>query len=148
MRNTRRASITCSTLIACSLSFGALASAPSAEAQNSSVIGMVKVPFTFQVETQKMPAGTYQIERVSNSMLLLRGPDQLAHFMFAHAEQTPNAPAKSSIVFHRYGDTYFIGQVWTAGQTDGLECYKSRAEKDILLKSNRSVASLTQLILK
>jgi len=145
MRNTRRSSITCSTLIACALSFGALASAPSAEAQNSLI---VKVPFTFQVETQKMPAGTYQIERVSNSMLLLRGPDQSTHFMFAHAEQTPNAPAKSSVVFHRYGDTYFIGQVWTAGHTDGLECYKSRAEKDILLTSNRSVASLTQLILK
>jgi hypothetical protein len=33
------------------------------------------------------------------------------------------------IVFDRYGENYFLRQIWTAGNKDGLESWQTRVEK-------------------
>jgi hypothetical protein len=40
---------------------------------------------------------------------------------------------KTKLVFHRYGDRYFLAQVWTAGSDQGRELPKSRRETEIAL---------------
>ena len=42
-----------------------------------------------------------------------------------------NAPHdKSKLIFHSYGDQYFLSQVWTAGSATGSELRKSAKEKE------------------
>jgi hypothetical protein len=45
-------------------------------------------------------------------------------------DKTSNtAPTKGKLVFHRYGDKYYLREIWTAQNSNGFECPKSRAEK-------------------
>ena len=65
MKNTRLTSILNSSLIACALTIGSLASTQYASAQSKTALAEVKIPFAFQARAQTMPAGTYQIDRES-----------------------------------------------------------------------------------
>ena len=129
MKNTRLTSILGSSLIACALTIGSLALTQSALAQSTS-LAEANIPFAFQTGTQTLPAGMYRIDRESGHLLLLRGPGQAAGFVDTHDAIRSRAAAQGTIVFDRYGDKYYLRQIWTAGSTDGLECPKSRAEKE------------------
>jgi hypothetical protein len=140
-------SITRSALIACALAIGVFASTSTAKAQSGSLIGTANVPFAFQAGGQMLPAGVYEIHRVSRLLLELRGPNQVGHLVLVNAAETRKAEDKGTMVFHRYGDAYFLGQIWETGATFGAECAESQAEKEISRKTNRPTASLTQVAL-
>ncbi len=129
MKNTRLTSILSSSLIACALTIGSLASAPSALAQSSTTVAVVNIPFAFQTERQTLPAGMYRIDRQSGNLLRLEGPGNAGGFVMTHDAIKTHPPDHGTIVFDRYGDKYFLHQIWTAGNSTGLECPKSRAEK-------------------
>jgi hypothetical protein len=47
------------------------------------------------------------------------------------------------MVFHRYGDQYFLWQVWDEGSTEAMQLSQSRAERELVrhlndLAQNRS----------
>jgi len=128
MKNTRLNSILSSTLIACALSFGSLVSTQSASAQSSDV-AQVTIPFAFHTTMQTLPAGTYRIERESAYLIELKGAGSNSGFVLTHDVIQNKAPNHGSVVFERYGDTYYLRQIWTAGNNTGSECPKGRAEK-------------------
>jgi hypothetical protein len=43
-----------------------------------------------------------------------------------------NTTSRAKLVFHRYGDQYFLYQVWAAGATSGRQFPKSRSEREVL----------------
>jgi hypothetical protein len=145
MKNTRLTSILGSSLIACALTFGLLASTQSASAQSSTTLAEVNIPFAFQTGSQTLPAGMYRIDRESNHLILLRGPRQAAGFVTMHDAVKSHAPDHGTIVFDRYGDKYYLRQIWTAGDNVGLECPKSRAEKESMQAKNMQSPSSTEL---
>jgi hypothetical protein len=145
MKNTRPTSLLSSSLIACALMIGSLASAPSASAQDTTTLAVVNIPFAFQTERQTLPAGRYRIDRESGSLILLHGPDQTGGFVLMHAAAKTNASDHGTIVFDHSGDKYYLRQIWTAGSTSGLECPKSRAEKAALVAQNEQSASTVEL---
>jgi hypothetical protein len=135
MKNTRLTSILSSSVIACALAIGSLASAPSASAQSTTTL-MVNIPFDFQTDKQVLPAGVYHIERESESIVILRGPGKAAGLVMMHGAIKTHPADHATVVFDRYGDQYFLRQVWTAANPDGLECAKSHAEKAALVAQN------------
>src|SRR5271170_798293 len=145
MKNTRLTSILSSSVIACALAIGSLASAPSASAQSSTTVAVVNIPFAFQTERQTLPAGEYRIDRLSGNLLRLAGPDQAGGFVMTHDAIKTHPPDHGTIVFDRYGDKYFLRQIWTAGNSTGLECPKSRAEKSALVAQNEQAATSVEL---
>jgi hypothetical protein len=50
------------------------------------------------------------------------------------------------LVFDRYGDKYFLRQIWTAGNTAGLECPKTRVERETQEANNKQRPGLTELV--
>ena len=145
MKNTRLISILGSSLIACALTIGSLASTQYASAQSGTPLAKVNIPFAFQMGTQTLPAGMYRIDRESGHLVLLRGPGQAAGFVDMHDAIRFRAAAHGTIVFDRYGDKYYLHQIWTAGSTDGLECPKSRAEKESLQATNKQAPDSTEV---
>ena len=145
MNRLRLASITRSTLIACSLMIGTLASTQSASAENSEALATVNIPFAFQMGDQKMPAGMYQIDLVSNHVVRLYGPDHVLGSVAVHSASKLLASDRGIIVFDRFGQNYFLRQIWTAGNKDGLESWQTRVEKNVLQASDRKSRSTTQL---
>jgi hypothetical protein len=143
MKNTRLTSILGSSLIACALTIGTLASTQSASAQASTALAEVNIPFAFQTTNQTLPAGMYRIDRESGYLVRLQGPDRTGGFLVMHVAIKSHAADHGTIVFDRYGDKYFLRQIWTAGDTAGLESPKSRAEKETLqAKNNQNPSSI------
>lgn len=91
------------------------------------------IPFEFVAGSTTMPAGQYSLTRgVSPAILLVRSEDgrSIANIL-ANAAIAKEAPAESQLVFNKYGDRYFLAQIWTAGQDLGCQLVKQRMEREL-----------------
>jgi hypothetical protein len=147
MKNIRLTSILTSSLVASALAIGSLASTQFASAQSGNTVAEANIPFDFQTPNQVLPAGTYRLIRESSNLLRLQGPGSAGGFVVTHDEIRRDTPKHGAIVFDRYGDKYYLHQIWTAGQTTGLECPKSRAEKASMVAKNNEARSTVELAL-
>jgi len=97
------------------------------------------IPFEFSIDYKTMPAGTYVFQTVATAgdALLIQNVDGTTSAL-RHAgaiESRENkSPSKSlaRLVFHRYGQRYFLAEVWNGsgnGDRDGWRLMKSEAER-------------------
>jgi hypothetical protein len=97
----------------------------------------VNIPFEFSVGNEVLPAGEYTIRHVAQTALVIRSVDcrvaQIFSTIGAQASATRN---ESTLVFHRYGNEYFLSTIWTAGNAAGHELSKSRAERGLIRARN------------
>jgi hypothetical protein len=90
------------------------------------------VPFAFSVEQKWLPAGEYRIA-TKDHVLEIRNysTNEAADVIAQHEESTK--PQISRLVFHKYGDRYFLAEVWTAtGEAGaaGMELTAGKAEQE------------------
>lgn len=105
----------------------------------------VNIPFEFSVRNQVLPAGEYTVRRVSQSVLVIRSADSRATQIFSTmGTQSRKTPNESSLVFHRYGDEYFLSAIWTTGNDTGHELSKSPAERELIRAKDKLVKSATE----
>ena len=121
------------------LSIGALAA--SANAQSGSGL-RANVPFDFTVAGKRFPAGHYSITRADqiNGDLVLEVSSLDQHsrvFPITNPVETLTARDKPVLIFHRYGDEYFLAQAWAAGSTIGRAFTKSRRERQLQQEQQR-----------
>lgn len=137
-----------SSLLACSLALGLLAPGSHMIAQTSTLHLVADVPFDFRSGSQLMPAGKYDIRQLSESFVILRQADQQrSQILITMNTGSEGRPNHSKLVFHRYGNKYFLYQVWSADRPGGLEISKGHAEKEMLRAQNNVIPSLTELAL-
>lgn len=94
----------------------------------------VTIPFDFSVRGKTLSAGKYEITRIGDEPdgLLVYNLTNHQHAVFeSEPVETSKAPRRSEVVFHEYGDTYFLAQIWTGGEETGREVLPSRDEKRI-----------------
>ena len=110
-----------------------LLAALAAVAQNSSGKVLVNVPFEFVVGSQHMPPGRYMVTSAANGFLQIHDTEVADNQMFLPVNSIySNSPKDAKLVFHRYGDTYFLAEVWNGKGVVGKQVVKSNAEKEIL----------------
>jgi hypothetical protein len=124
-----------------------------ASAQGQSLANKIRanIPFDFSVADKKLSSGKYSIGRArqdsDDTVLSISEVDGgLRAIPMSHAVQTLQAKDKATLVFHRYGDQYFLFQVWPAGETTGRQFSKSRSERDIQrnLQGNLSTGKINE----
>jgi len=96
----------------------------------------INIPFDFTVGDKKLPAGEYSIGRAlpssGDTILQISNVNEVANVLpITNAAQTVEPKHADTLVFHRYGDQYFLFQVWPAGATLGREMPKSHRERDV-----------------
>jgi hypothetical protein len=105
----------------------------------------VNIPFEFSVGNEALPAGEYTVRQRVQGVLVIQSADHSTTKIFptmsSMARKTPN---KSSLVFHRYGDEYFLSNIWTTGNNTGYELFKSRAERELIRASSKLAKSATE----
>ena len=52
-------------------------------------------------------------------------------FVLTTRLQASATQEKGKLVFHRYGNRYFLAEIWTVGSRDGQKLRKSREERSI-----------------
>lgn len=90
----------------------ALTAAGAVHGQNIELTG--NIPFGFMVSSKTMAAGDYKIDQdFASGTLVLRTADAKSSAIALVANSEPAGPREAPrLVFHRYGDRYFLSQVW------------------------------------
>lgn len=111
----------------------------------------VSVPFEFRVGATVMPAGQYDLNwsfGQSKPVLLLSSYDRQAkmwvmtdHVLNAHGQGT-----EGRLVFHKYGEQYFLSEVWSFGSELGSALNKSKDEREVALHASLEPRSQVVLV--
>ena len=103
-------------------------------AYGQTVLVKANIPFNFSVTGATLPAGEYTIQSLTGDgmVLSIRDSDMKAQEMVLAIEcESRNDAQQSKLVFHRYGDRYFLAQVWVAGRNLGHRIPKSPRETEV-----------------
>jgi len=90
---------------------------------------IARVPFAFAVGEANLPSDTYRLSRLNGhrEMLLLRG-DRTGALVRADEVPLPRTNSEPSLVFHRFGDQYFLREIrWE--DTARLDLPETKAER-------------------
>lgn len=108
----------------------------SAQAQTLQYKLTVDIPFDFSVSEKKLPAGKYRVSRAHESI-----GDTVVQIQSADGHSVANrfsipivtfkTKKQGELVFHRYGEQYFLSEVWPAGGGTGRAFLKTRAEREL-----------------
>ena len=124
-------------LIVASLTMLVLLSTGVAYSQIGPIVIRGDIPFDFTVVDKTLPAGNYDVKKVVTGLasgvetLHIRGTEnqEQAGFVAIAVEKTGKL-GKPMFVFRRYGDKYFLAEIWT-GVSIGRELPKSYQERQI-----------------
>ena len=114
------------------LGLGLLLATASAFAQTVAL--KANIPFNFIVTGKTLPAGEYTIQSVDMQGRVLSIRDLDLHsksIVISNRCESQNASAQTKLVFHRYGDRYFLSQIWRAGRNSGYELPRSTREVEV-----------------
>jgi hypothetical protein len=96
---------------------------------------ITNIPFSFIVGEKTLPAGEYTVEpnrRDYDKVCLVQSRDGHTSALFTtmpvRAKETQE---KTKFVFHKYGDQYFLSQIWTPGGNSGRELMMPRLEREV-----------------
>jgi hypothetical protein len=95
---------------------------------------VANIPFTFVVGDNELSAGKYSVELASSTSDALRisGTENgTAMFRMSNPLVNRKPAERGKLVFHRYGNQYFLAEVWSAGESQGRQLSKSKGEKAI-----------------
>jgi len=94
----------------------------------------VNIPFDFVAGNTQLPAGEYTV-RVSapthTIILISRKDSATSAFLVTNAAVSAEPQSESKLIFNRYGERYFLSQVWTEGNSQGRQLLKSAREKEM-----------------
>jgi hypothetical protein len=95
----------------------------------------VNVPFQFHAGNTKFPSGKYFIHLLDDSDLTvmeISSADGSTSALFeVRTTQASSTPAKSELIFNKYGNRYFLSKVVEEGSSSGSEVFESRYEKRV-----------------
>jgi len=109
--------------------------AVAAQAQLPGTAIRASIPFDFNVRGRTLPAGKYEIRRISDEPggLMIRNVDLKRDEALFETEPVyvAKSPRKDELVFHRYGESYFLSEVVTGGEQTAQELKLSHAEREM-----------------
>jgi hypothetical protein len=79
------------------------------------------VPFSFVAAEKTLPAGEYTVITNSDSTVLIKNAVEKEHTLFAFTQPTQSlrVSTDAKLVFYRFGESYFLSEVWAGGTNTG-----------------------------
>jgi hypothetical protein len=112
----------------------------SANAQSANKV-FADIPFEFSVGYKTMPAGEYTVQTVAtagNSLMIQSADGKMAAVRLSEETRPIKNKTAARLVFHRYGERYFLAEVWNGVDLKGRQLLKSQEESAI----ERELASI------
>jgi hypothetical protein len=124
------------------LSIGiALAAAAAVHAQDKTVTA--NVPFSFYMGSNAMPQGAYRVGELSHGAVVTMRSKDAAKSVTAQSVIGKKRMEPARLVFHRYGDAYFLAEIWTGDTSTGCALAASPREKE--LTQNGAAPTLAEI---
>jgi hypothetical protein len=114
--------------------------AGSAMAQERNVVA--NIPFAFSLNGRTLPAGHYTIASDFNTPDVLRIEDRQdsVHIMTITMPGAEEAQTNNTLVFHRYGNQYFLTTIRANGAS--MNCHFTTSKQEKWAKAQKEEASL------
>lgn len=114
------------------ISFGGATAAKAAAGGDGNVMTF-EITFDFYVKNEKMAAGEYELQKISERMFLLRNTETGQKRMIATTVGVANRKGieAETLVFNRYGSQTFLRKIYADRMADGFGLDESKAEREI-----------------
>jgi len=139
MKNTARTTVITLALVVMALS--------PAYAQKTAAT--VNIPFNFTIDDVRMPAGEYNISSSSERVVTIQqvGGHETKTTMTNNGSST-KSDGRAKLVFHKYGNAYFLAAAWLPNSDHAREFYASPNEIQVARNGGQDVVELTLLAAK
>lgn len=99
----------------------------------------INVPFAFMAGGVNLPPGEYLVYHPGNPyFLVIQDKVGRARAMaYVHPLGTRMNESTTKLVFNKYGDQYFLSQVWTQADQEVHQCFKCYREKELMARSEK-----------
>jgi hypothetical protein len=92
---------------------------------------LFNIPFGFTAGTQSFAAGEYQVGQLSSHVIRVQSTDGHANMLLlANADEPGKVPGIAKLVFHRYGNQYFLARM--ADDNHGWAFLTPASEKELI----------------
>ena len=123
----------------------ALLAASTAVGQSNRGDTIANIPFAFTVANHTLPPGRYTVTRLSDKALKIVNSQNQGTFALNYkVERTVSESSK--MVFHRYGNAYFLSEIWVSGSRTGARVVHSRFENELADKRSEMEIAELQII--
>jgi hypothetical protein len=100
------------------------------------------IPFAFRMGDRVIHSGTYLIQASERSIVVREEGGRLVAAALMTIPETRGVPhANGELVFKRYGEEYFLSDVWTPYSTQGCKLWMSKQEKLVASRVKAIAAS-------
>ncbi|MDQ3818741.1 MAG: hypothetical protein M3362_13825 [Acidobacteriota bacterium] len=110
------------------------------------------IPFSFNVGDKSFPAGEYNVARLNpqsdKAVIAIKSEDgHLSRIVLTMPVQASKAQDGARLVFNRYGDQYYLAQVWAHPDDTGLQLLQSKSEQTIARRQTEGKPEQTTVAL-
>jgi hypothetical protein len=104
----------------------------------------VTVPFGFVAGSRTLPAGQYTVSQPVNSNAVVIRPvgSTPGAVMITNRVKSPGRQEMGKLIFHRYGDRYFLSEVWGTDQSVGSQLPRTAPERELARHSRDDLATI------
>lgn len=96
----------------------------------------VEIPFDFYVRNEKLNAGEYEVQKNTEDVFVLRNVETGKKIILsARISAGKNGVEAEKVVFNKYGDRYFLREVYMDRLSLGRDLGESKTEKKIRKES-------------
>jgi hypothetical protein len=103
------------------------------------------VPFSFIAGGKELPAGQYAVSANGMSSIYITNLETGKSILSLVRPELPNASG-SKLVFHHYGNQYFLAEAWGAEGRTGMVAPPSKLEKELRM-ANGSTPNLGEVVI-
>src|ERR1700733_1275226 len=108
-----------------------LLAAVTATGQGNPVVLKADIPFPFVVANHALPAGHYVVSTLGEQTIRIANSHKQGAFVLTSRVDGRASESLGNLVFYRYEDSYFLAQVWNAGNNQGKQVFKSLVEEEL-----------------
>jgi hypothetical protein len=114
------------------LAIANLALAGTSFAQSKGV--KANIPFDFTVSNKLLPAGTYTVQTKSGGIIEVQNHDKPISVFTLVDQDGAKSPNGGVLIFHKYGDQYFLSEILCDSEDMSVELHPSKTEKRVQLQ--------------
>jgi hypothetical protein len=96
---------------------------------------VTNVPFEFRAGSKIVPAGQCTVQRsgMLSQMLLIRNSDKKVglYSLAQLGDVAKGSENETALIFHKYGDQYFLSGIRVAGKTEAYELPETKIEAEL-----------------
>ena len=91
------------------------------------------IPFEFRIGSMVLPSGEYSIRHSAGVLFVQQtsGAHKGGAFLTVGEDRPAGAKAAGTLLFNRYGSTYFLSKVWSAESMEARTTLKTSREREL-----------------